>query len=225
MFGSLCPELHSLGLFLCADANLTEQQSDTLYSYSPSNDQPIGQEIGSSIPQLFPNLQSLNFGTSPILHSEATLAGILCQYIGGDVRISSGPSRNISNSTPNTYIGRLGLGGKVPDPIPDHLNDKNEGADKRAKLWSLDANGEPLVDDYAVVVGENGEPLSLGLEFMTPDEFGVKRFPGVFIMRERSKIRSQMHAESTKWGKVAKMLPLAARISEQERRRVERLDC
>ncbi|TFK72237.1 hypothetical protein BDN72DRAFT_876555 [Pluteus cervinus] len=232
VFGTLCPELRSLGVFLCADPKLTEQESYSLYPTTPST----RQEIGTSYNPLFPNLCSLDFGTSPILGTEAALAGILCEYAGDGVHISSGRSQSSSQSARRhdgeAYSKRLSLGGKIPDPIPDHTDRIIQETEKKVKLelelWNLDADGEPLGDDFAVVMGEEGEPLSLGLEFMQPDESGVKHFPGVFYTPcgdHDQAVSKESSARNTKWNKVGKMLPLAAMISGQEKARAERMKC
>ncbi|TFK72266.1 hypothetical protein BDN72DRAFT_957429 [Pluteus cervinus] len=231
VFGTLCPELRSLGVFLCADPKLTEQQSDSLYHTTPTTSQANEHNTRSATGRLFPNLRSLDLGTSSILGTAAALAGLLCEYVGDGVTISSGRSQSISGSASGhneTYIKRLSLGGKVPDPIPDHTDQEHLEKDEKAKLelWNLDANGKPLGDEFAVVVGEKGEPLSLGLEFVQADESGVKRLPGVYFTRSGDHdeaIFKELSSRHTKWEKVGKMLPLAALISEQEKERVERL--
>ncbi|TFK58321.1 hypothetical protein BDN72DRAFT_914107 [Pluteus cervinus] len=200
VFGTLCPELRSLSIFLCADSELTEEQSHSLDWSEPSTGSLPGAEwdTGVSLISPFPNLRSLKFGTSPILGSEETLALALGEYVGHDVEMSARGSLYLECRF-DSYLDRLTRGGKVPDPIPDHTNRRN-GYWKRTEIWKLDANGEPLGEDFAVVVGNNGASLSLGLDFVQPDEFGVKRLPGVFhLWPLNSVVSAELDARYEKW--------------------------
>ncbi|TFK66317.1 hypothetical protein BDN72DRAFT_899961 [Pluteus cervinus] len=235
-FGSKCPNLRTLGVFVCPhpkNAAIEDEFPDT----SPPVD-------------YFPNLQELSFGSSFFRNSmSGSLALVLGEYLGPSAKISASCSWGGGESTgidDNDYTERLRRGGRIPpDPLQvgitsvDKITDSPEEPKSNHRFneaWRSGVNGEPIPPDQAVLTSATGDPLIFDVSMFLEDTAmqgtmacitetpnGEKWMPGVgFGGGDDDTIAKELKARRMGWRNVAGMMPSMRTIRLQEKQLLER---
>ncbi|TFK66318.1 hypothetical protein BDN72DRAFT_860006 [Pluteus cervinus] len=180
-FGSKCPNLQTLGIFVCP---------------SPTDLTPVAEFLGirdsnttshSTPVKYFPNLKEPSFGSSYCRDTMSTsLAFALGEYLDTNARISTKLSwAPVVDEEDDSYFGgaedseygeRLKRGGRIPPAVDQSTNPQVRGEAKPylhlgryCDAWNFAANGDPIPSDEAIFTSAPGDPLIFDLTTFSED--------------------------------------------------------